>query len=214
MQIVLNKLLPHPIAELDYRDSQIWDAPEVVFRSGELVLLKANSGKGKTTLLHTIYGLRNDFSGEVKIDNVEVGKISKKQWSNYRQRSISMVFQGLRLFSELTALENINLKKRLTKNYTETEIFDIACVLEIDMLLGKKIKYLSYGQQQRVAILRALCQPFYFLLLDEPFSHLDRPLTETAFNILEKECRQRKAGMLITSLYSMDNINFDNTYII
>ena len=70
----------------------------------------------------------------------------------------------------------------------------------IDHLLQQSCATLSYGQRQRVAIIRALCQPFDFLLLDEPFSHLDEANTEAAFQLIEQVCAEQKAGFILVSL--------------
>src|SRR6185295_14901973 len=132
---------------------------------------KAPSGTGKSTLIAYLYGIRKDFSGTIRFGNDS--SISLKQWSELRNKKIAVVFQDLRLFPQLTAMENIQLKNSFSKSKTEEEIIQLAAKLGIDHKLKSKCGNLSLGQQQRVAIIRSLCQPFEFLLLDEPFSHLD-----------------------------------------
>ena len=116
MQISLHRVIPLPIVELPHKDSQIWEAENIDFQRNRSYLINAASGKGKTSLLSTIYGIRKDYRGEVLIDNQDIRKFSLIQWSEIRKRKLSYIFQGIRLFDELSALENILLKNKLTKN--------------------------------------------------------------------------------------------------
>jgi putative ABC transport system ATP-binding protein len=200
MTIRLEKLVPLPILELPCDSSGIWEAESVIFREGKNYLVEAPSGKGKTSLLSVIFGIRKDYQGSVFLDDRDISSVSGREWSMIRKEKLSFIFQGLELFDELTALENIRLKNSITGFRTEEEIMEQAEKLEIGGFMEKKAGILSFGQQQRVAIIRALSQPFEFLLADECFSHMDRQVSMTALDLIQEECRRQGAGMIMTSL--------------
>ena len=198
--IQLKNLKPLPLIEQGIpKNSQIWDK-EWTFEKGKNYLVIAPSGKGKSTLLHSIYGLRKDHEGDVFLHEKNTKEILSDEWAEIRQKNYSIVFQDLRLFQQLTAMENILLNSNLQQYKSETEITEMANQLGIEDLLNKPCNTLSFGQRQRVAIIRALCQPFDFLLLDEPFSHLDTANVKAATKLIEKECKSQSSGFIIVSL--------------
>ena len=119
-----------------------------------------------------IYGIRKDYRGTVLLNDQSVSQMSWREWSNLRKKNLSYIFQGLELFESLTARENILLKNNITGFQLPHRIEEMAQALGIEEFMGRKAGILSFGQQQRVAIIRALCQPFNFLLADECFSPL------------------------------------------
>ena len=147
-----------------------------------------------------IYGIRKDYQGAVFLDDKAISEISWREWSNLRKRKLSYIFQGLELFDGLTARENILLKNSITGFQTKQRIDEMATALGIAEFMERKAGILSFGQQQRVAIIRALCQPFSFLLADECFSHMDLSNTEHAYKLICEECNTQGAGLLLTSL--------------
>ncbi len=208
MEIQLDNICPMPLQEgAQIPVSQIW-GQQVSFKKGENYLIEAPSGKGKSTFLHILYGLRKDFTGQLRIENQDSGQFSTSDWLQKRRDTLSMVFQDLRLFPQLTALENIQVKSELSTYKTEDQIHEMSEALGIHPLLQQKVASLSYGQQQRVAIIRALCQPFSFLLLDEPFSHLDEENIKAAAELIAQEVKQQKAGLLLVSLGKVDTFAF------
>jgi putative ABC transport system ATP-binding protein len=123
-----------------------------------------------------------------------------------RQQNISIIFQDLRLFPNLTARENIELNRVLQQPLYESNVIDtMAEQLGIASILNQKASLCSYGEQQRIAIIRALMQPFNWLLMDEPFSHLDRNNIDKATVLIEAECKKRNAGFILTD-WKMMNI--------
>lgn len=210
MLITLNKLIPHPIIELDHADSQIWEAEHISFDPAKRYLISAESGKGKTSLLSVIYGIRKDYNGEVKIDGENIRDFSLADWTNLRRQRLSYIFQGLDLFPELTARENLDLKNNLTQHYSQSEIEAMATQLHVDHLLERPAQILSFGQRQRFAIIRALCQPFDYLFLDEPFSHLDRQNIIAALELINSTCQNNGAGLILTSLDDEYKQEFDS----
>lgn len=202
MIIRAENLIPLPMTELDTSGSAIWEADSFTFESEKKYLAEAASGKGKTSLLSIFFGLRKDYSGLFEIDDREGRSLSSRDWSKLRKEKISFIFQGLELFGDLTALENIHLKNEITDHKTSAEIISMAERLDIAPFLKKKCGILSFGQQQRVAIVRALCQPFEYLFADECFSHVDKANSEIAFALIHEECLKNGAGLILTSLDS------------
>jgi ABC-type lipoprotein export system ATPase subunit len=175
-------------------------ATQCFFEKGKRYLVNAASGKGKSTFLHIIYGLRTDFDGLATIHGKDVRGFSPNDWADCRQRQLSIVFQDLRLFPQLTGLENILLKNGQTGQLNEAKIMEMAARLGMAPYLNQTAATLSYGQRQRIAILRSLCQPFEMLLLDEPFSHLDEENIQLASALISETCERQGAGLVMVSL--------------
>ncbi|MGD1847682.1 MAG: ATP-binding cassette domain-containing protein [Salibacteraceae bacterium] len=199
MDLRLQKVVPVPLRDWNLSQSGVWNQ-EVLLECGKSYLVTSPSGKGKSTLLNLLYGIRRDFDGEVVAGNRKWSHLKRNQWATLRQTEISMVFQGLRLLPQLSGWENLRLKSRLPLHVTESRMREMVELLGIVDLMGKKCAFWSYGQRQRLAIIRALLQPFHWLLLDEPFSHLDRDNIALAAQLIQDECQQRNAGVLIASL--------------
>lgn len=126
-----------------------------------------------------------------------------------RATQISVIFQDMRLFPALTAWENIEIKRQLTNTVTEVQVTNWMEQLCISHKRDASGTTLSYGEQQRVAIIRALVQPYSWLLMDEPFSHLDKENTARAIQLIAEVTTQNKASMLLADLD--DNNHFTYT---
>ena len=131
---------------------------------------------------------------------------------NVRQRHISHLFQELRLFPELTALENVEIKNAITGFKSREEITEWFDMLGIGDKLNAKIGRMSFGQQQRVAMIRALVQPFDFILVDEPISHLDDTNSDIMAKIMMTEAKAQGAGVIVTSIGKRMNLNYEKTF--
>lgn len=201
MDIQMQQVIPLPLRDkVQQRSSDIWNST-VQFSRGEWVKIKAPSGTGKTTLVHTLYKLRTDYSGTVQYDGKDLSALSANELSDYRQQKISVIFQDMRLFANLTARENIELKRIMYKPmYDEGMIDQMAERLGITHILKQTAYTCSYGEQQRIAIIRCLMQPFDWLVMDEPFSHLDSGNTRKAAELIAEECKKRGAGFILTDL--------------
>lgn len=200
MQIRFSHVLPHPLEGMQYVQNSLWHEGSFIFEKGHAYEIIASSGKGKTTLLDIIFGRRSDFRGNVYIDEQDIDGKSLVDWSIIRSQKISYVFQGLRLFNHLTGWQNIELKNRLIRTLDKQTILEMANQLNITDQLDKKAGLMSYGQQQRLAIIRAFAQPFDWLLLDEPFSHLDTETSQIAATLIADGCKKRDAGLIVTKL--------------
>lgn len=123
-----------------------------------------------------------------------------EKWQELRRRNLAYLPQELSLFPELTALQNIQLKNSLTGWKTAEEINVWMDALGISSRRDYPVGKMSIGQQQRVGIIRALCQPFDFILLDEPVSHLDEENNRLAAKIIMEEASRQGAGIISTSV--------------
>ena len=209
----LNNVQPKPITAAMMQQSDIW-ASDLLLEKGQRYLITAPSGKGKSTFLHILYGLRNDYSGQVSFENQPVNQFDLDNWATIRQEKVSIVFQDLRLFLNLSGWENILLKSSITNTTSDVNIESMAKRLGVDNILSQSCGTMSYGQRQRIAIIRALCQPFEVLLLDEPFSHLDEDNIKVACALIEEVCTAQNAGFLLVSLGERYFLNYDETLIL
>lgn len=207
MFINFSHLIPFPIPDEQVNGSEIW-GKALLFEKGEKILISGQSGTGKSTLVNAILGERSDYSGVLTINDEDIKQFSHKQKARLRQNSISVLPQGLMLFGHLSAWDNIMAKNRITSFMKDDEILDMMDSLNVLSLKDKKSATLSYGENQRVAIIRSLCQPFDFLLLDEPFSHLDKNNAGMAWEIINNHANKQHAGIVITSLRDNPKIEY------
>ena len=162
MQIQLDRVIPTYFEREKINGSGIWDK-NISFKKGEHVQIIAPSGSGKTSLIHFIYRLRNDYSGNILYDETDTRNLTLDKLSLYRQKKISIIFQDLRLFPDQTVYQNLELKRQLNPFHPPEIITKMAARLGIESRLQKNARICSYGEQQRVAIIRSLMQPFDFL---------------------------------------------------
>jgi ABC-type lipoprotein export system ATPase subunit len=167
--------------------------------------------------------LRNDYEGDIFVANKEVKQHSIDDWAAIRQKKMAIVFQDLRLFLHLTARENILLKSQLTSDEKRDPSVASSLAMTNDLenwskrlgiaeYMDKTCATLSYGQRQRVAIVRALAQPFDYLLLDEPFSHLDKDNILIATEIIKEACAAQNAGLILVSLGDVYAFKYDTIF--
>lgn len=208
MNITLDHIMPTPLASIQHGADSIW-GNFTELKHGHKILLNASSGKGKTTFTTVVYGLRRDFDGVIKYEDRDIRTFSADDWTEIRQNKISVVFQDLQLFPDITVRENLLLKNSLTDTFSEAELKQMLDRLEISDKWEQKCGLLSMGQQQRVAIIRSLAQPFEWLLMDEPFSHLDIDNTNRCLDMIVERANEIKAGFVLTSLGDAHDFNYD-----
>lgn len=199
MLIEFQQVIPDPMRDESFDATSAWNN-QVQIDTSKRYFLQSASGKGKSTFIAYIIGLRNDYSGTVLIDGKNQKKIKLDDWSVIRSTKLGFLAQDMRLFPNLTVLENLLIKNKLTDHKTEAEIVSMLSQLELDHKLKQLAGTLSLGQQQRVALIRSLLQPFQFLLMDEPFSHIDEGNITKALKLILVECDHQKAGYLLTTL--------------
>lgn len=199
-----------PDVFLDKEDirSEVWNQ-NITFRKGQLYLVEAASGTGKSSLCSYIIGYRHDYQGQILFDGQDVSAFGVAQWTGMRQRHLSHLFQELRLFPELTAMENVQIKNKLTGFKAQKEIEAWFDRLGIADKMDAKIGRMSFGQQQRVAMIRALVQPFDFILADEPISHLDDVNSQVMADIMMEEAKKQGAGVIVTSIGKHMTLDYD-----
>ncbi|MCR4994132.1 MAG: ATP-binding cassette domain-containing protein [Bacteroidales bacterium] len=197
--ITLHHTLPCVFAQRTDIHSDLWQH-EVQLERGHLYLIEAASGTGKSSLCSYLIGYRNDYEGRIAFDERDIRTLRTFEWTCIRKHSLSYMFQELRLFPELTAWENVQIKNQLTGFKSETEINAYFEALGIAERRDTKVGRMSFGQQQRVALIRSLCQPFDFMLADEPVSHLDNANSEIMGELMMEEARRQGAGVIVTSI--------------
>ena len=208
MKVTLQNIVPNPMKDEAFSAESIW-GKACVLDSNLSYLISSDSGKGKSSLLSYIYGLRADYSGSISIDEENQKNISIDSWSKLRTHKLSYLLQDLRLFNHLSVWDNLTLKNDLTSHKTASQIEEM---LEEFGMLSKKSQLagkLSLGQQQRVALIRCLLQPFEFLLLDEPFSNIDDTNIQIAKRLIDQECKANNGGFILATLghdYEFKNV--------
>ena len=211
MYLQIGQLIPTYFEESRKQNSEVW-GKDLRFDKGEFIKIVAPSGSGKTSLMHFLYGLRHEYRGEVLYDEQPIRKFGATEFSHYRKDLISIVFQDLRLFPDQTVRQNIEIKRQLNPYHPPSKIEEMANRLGIGTKLESSCRTCSYGEQQRVAIIRSLMQPFDFLLLDEPFSHLDNRNSELAMELMVEEARIRNAAIIFADLERIDYYPFTRIY--
>ena len=191
--------------------SDIW-LQDVTFQKGETILVEASSGTGKSSLCSYIIGYRKDYLGKILFDERDIRQYGVSDWTAIRKHTLSLLFQELRLFPELTAMENIDIKNGLTNHKSRKEILAWFERLGIADKLDAKIGRMSFGQQQRVAMIRALVQPFDFLMVDEPISHLDDENSAIMAEIMMEEVQRQGAGVIVTSIGKHMDLPYTKTF--
>lgn len=211
MQLEINNLLPVYFPETRKQTSEIW-GKNLQFNSGDFVKIVAPSGSGKTSLMHFLYGLRQDYSGTIAYGEKPIKNFTAEDFAIQRKDQVSIVLQDLRLLPQQTVYENLFIKHQLNPYHGVEKIKEMAERLGIGSKLNSKCSTCSYGEQQRVAIIRSLLQPFHFLLLDEPFSHLDNNNSELAMQLMIEEAKARNAAIIFADLERIEFFPFTKLY--
>jgi len=210
MEISLNNIIPSFLEKEKTDNSDVWKKI-VAFKGGKKTEIIAPSGSGKTSLIHFLYGLRKDYSGELLYNNENIKNITPTGLADLRAMQLSIVFQDLRLFKDFSVLQNLEIKRTLAPYHSTSLINEMADKLGIKNKLLQKAGTCSYGEQQRIAIIRALQQPFDFIILDEPFSHLDEENSKKALALIKEEANKRGAGIILVDLQHNPFYKADST---
>ncbi len=210
-QIRFTNVMPQVLSQRTDLESEIW-GQDITFERGHLYLIEAESGKGKSTFCSYVVGYRHDYTGQVLFDGQDTQQFSVAQWVDHRKQHVSHLFQELRLFPELTSWENIQIKNGLTRHTSDKQIREWMEALGIGDKIDAKIGRMSFGQQQRVAMIRALVQPFDFLLVDEPISHLDDRNSAIMADIMMGEAKKQGAAVIVTSIGKHMNLDYEKIY--
>ncbi|MTM09234.1 ATP-binding cassette domain-containing protein [Turicibacter sanguinis] len=165
---------------------------------GEFVAIIGPSGSGKSTMLHLLGGLERASNGIIKVNGVDISKLSDKELAEYRRKDVGFIFQQFNLIPVLNVRENIELplmigNEDIDENYIG-ELIDILGLKDREKHLPSQ---LSGGQQQRVAIGRALSTKPSIILADEPTGNLDSKTTEEVMNLLKVSSKKFNQTLII-----------------
>jgi putative ABC transport system ATP-binding protein len=169
---------------------------------GRFTSIRGRSGSGKSTLLNLIAGIDEPTAGQIVIGDQSIGQMSPRERAHFRRDNIGYIFQFFNLIPTLTVLENVSLPSELSGR-TEAESYERAARL-IDQvgLSGRGRDFpdrLSGGEQQRIAIARALVEEPVLVLADEPTGNLDRLTGEHVLSMLEVLIRERGLTLILAT---------------
>jgi putative ABC transport system ATP-binding protein len=172
------------------------------FQEAEFAAIVGPSGSGKTTLLNLIGGLDNPTSGEIIIDGTNLAKLKSSELIDFRMRNIGFVFQAYNLIPVLTAKENVefimNLQK-WSKKERDERTFELLKAVGLSERANSRPAKMSGGQQQRIAVARALASRPKFVLADEPTANLDSKSASTLLEIMEKLNHEEKITFIFST---------------
>jgi lipoprotein-releasing system ATP-binding protein len=160
----------------NYNDLQVLKGVDIFVNKGEIVSIVGSSGAGKSTLLHILGSLDKANSGEIWINNQRIDTLKEKELAKFRNQHIGFVFQFHHLLPEFTALENVCIPGWIAgthKNELEARALELLKILGLQDRASHKPSELSGGEQQRVAVARALINNPDIVFADEPTGNLD-----------------------------------------
>jgi len=184
------------------KERQILAKINLEIMAGELVVLLGRSGSGKSTLLNIISGIDQPSSGEVIINGTDITKLNEEQRTLFRRNNIGFVFQLFNLIPTLTVHENVLLPLELTgklKKGHRGHVEKLLSTLGLTDRIHSFPDMLSGGEQQRVAILRALIHQPLLLLADEPTGNLDTETSKQVMGLLSALVRKEKKTMILVT---------------
>jgi len=184
----------------DKKRVPILDIPSFEIAAGEQVVLIGPSGCGKTTMLHTIAGITKPDSGKVFIDNIEMTKYSEASRDRIRADKLGYVFQTFNLLPGFSAYENVLLgmtfaRKKITSNRAKQLLDRVG----LSHRLGNKPHQMSVGEQQRVAVARALANRPALLLADEPTANVDPGNQQQIIELIRQTSREENIALLMVT---------------
>jgi putative ABC transport system ATP-binding protein len=168
--------------------------------AGEQIALRGESGSGKTTFLHLIAGILAADSGRVTIDGAEMTALGEPQRDRLRAEKLGYIFQTFNLLQGFTVLENVVLGMSFgPRGADRAHAREILTRVGLGHRLDHFPRQLSTGQQQRVAVARALANRPRLVLADEPTGNLDRKHAQEALTLIREVCREQNAALLLVS---------------
>jgi len=178
----------------------ILDVPDLQVAAGEQVVLLGQSGGGKTTLLHIIAGITTPDSGSIRLDGIELTKLSEQGRDRVRAAKLGYVFQTFNLLAGFTALENVRLG--MTFGNGKHDIQRATRLLDrvgLSDRLHYKPSQLSVGQQQRISVARALANRPRLLLADEPTANVDAANQQKIIDLIRETCQEEQIALIMVT---------------
>lgn len=178
----------------------VLDVPEFHIAAGEQVVLIGDSGGGKTTLLHCIAGITAPTSGSIQMDGIEITKLSEAGRDRVRAAKLGYVFQTFNLLAGFTALENVRLGMTFASGkHDRHRAQELLTRVGLAERMHHKPAELSVGQQQRVAVARALANRPKLLLADEPTANIDPANQQKIIDLIRNQCSEENVGLLMVT---------------
>lgn len=209
------------IENLDFgyeKDPPVLLIEKLQILKGEKVFIYGKSGSGKSTFLNLISGVLTPISGEITFQEKPFSSLKSSKRDKIRGDEIGYIFQRFNLIDYLSVRENILLPLKLAKKYSlgkkdyDKRLLELCEDLEVSSLLDRKVDKLSVGQQQRVAVVRALISRPKLVIADEPTSSLDAEVTESFLKLLLNEWEIEKFTLIFVSHDKRLAKFFDKTF--
>lgn len=178
---------------------QVVDVPQFQLEEKTQVALRGTSGSGKTTFLHLIAGILRPDAGRVMLDGTEVSSLSEARGDRFRAATVGYIFQTFNLLPGYTCLENVLLGMMFAGRLDRQRAVSLLERVGLGDRLHYRPRQLSTGQQQRVAVARALANRPRLVLADEPTGNLDAKNAETALQLIREVCAEEGAALLLVS---------------
>ncbi len=178
----------------------ILDVADFHLAAAEQMVLVGRSGSGKTTLLHVIAGISRPDSGRVRVDDWEITLFSEPECDRFRAERIGYVFQTFNLLSGFSALENVLLAMRFSRGRPDkTRARQLLERVGLGHRMTHKPAMLSVGEQQRVAVARALANSPKLLLADEPTANVDAGNQQQVLDLIRQTCQEQKVALVLVT---------------
>jgi len=186
--------------EPDGSDLPILDIEQYHVEAGEQIVMVGRSGCGKTTLLHVIAGISRPDSGRVKVDDWDITLFTEPECDRFRAENIGYVFQTFNLLPGFSALENVLLAMRFTGGRPDkARAKDLLDRVGLSHRMTHKPAMLSVGEQQRVAVARALANKPKLLLADEPTANVDSGHQQQILDLVRKTCEEENVALIVVT---------------
>jgi ABC-type lipoprotein export system ATPase subunit len=177
----------------------IVDVPRFTLEAGEHVAVRGASGSGKTTFLNLIAGILQADKGRIQLDGQDMATLSEGKRDRLRARTLGYVFQNFNLLQGYTALENVMLGMLFGPGVDAKHARSLLERVGLSHRINYRPAQLSIGQQQRVAVARALANKPKLVLADEPTGNLDQRHAGEALALIREVCRENGAALLLVS---------------
>lgn len=192
----LKKSYPEP----DGGVLRVLDIPQFSVAEGEQMVLLGRSGCGKSTLLHVVAGISRADSGTIRLDGYDISELSEPGRDRYRAAKLGYVFQTFNLLSAFTALENVLLGMTFARGkYNLRRARDLLDRVGLGDRASHKPNALSVGQQQRVAVARALANRPTLLLADEPTANVDPANQQNIIDLIRQTCTDENIALVLVT---------------
>ncbi|MCQ2742081.1 MAG: ATP-binding cassette domain-containing protein [Bacilli bacterium] len=177
--------------------ARVLNGLNATFENGKTTILLGESGSGKSSLLHLISGLNEDYEGDILFDGVDAHELS------IRRRKLSYITQKVLLLPHITIFDNIASSLKydddIDPNEIKVRVRNIAKALKIEHCLSRKPKHLSYGQQHRVMLAKAFVGNPELILLDEAFTGLDEPTKDELLRLVKEWKKELGATLIVVT---------------